>query len=532
MIQANERICIFPEHQKMAVLVPDELQAAVSNLPHVEMRAPLALMPWSTEYCRLLANMGLETNSAAPIRYSQLPLVEGQFQPMSHQIATAAFVTMYPRCYVLNDPRTGKTGSLILAADYLQRAQHVQGAWLIVTTVTTIHSVWAVSIQRTLPHARVGIAHGAQRNAVFNESYDYIVTNYDTCRLSRDVIMQAIANGAIQGLIVDELTHVGNVTSQRHKAIAAMFQHPNIRWGVGATGTPGSDADAIYGMCRAVNPMALPCRTLTSWRTLTTYSLGGFRRYLMAGAPQLFHKTMQPAIRYNKADILDLPPVTTRDVSIEPTKEQKKHMAALRADALTMLESGEAITATNGGVLFGKMLQVAQGFITTDGGDKVVLDHKTRTEALVDLIKESTAKVVVFGVYRYGNTMLQKELESAGIKADIIDGSITGKKRAEILKRFQTEAELQVLICHPTTTAYGVELSAADTMIFNGAPPLGDFVYGQALERLSSAKQRARSIQVIRLSATSEERKLFRALTSGQQQGSFIQALFESYQEQ
>lgn len=531
MIQVNDTACVFPDHGMMAVRVHDEQVFALSSVPGVTMQGPVALLPWTEDSCRLLANMGVDVLNAAPINFAPIPLVEGKFPPMRHQMATAAFVTLYPRSYVLNDPRTGKTGSLIIAADYLQRAGRMSGAWLIITTVTTIHSVWKDSIEKTVPGARIGIAHGPHREQVFDEAFDFIITNYDSCRLSQKRFLHAIDDGSIQGIIIDELTHVGNVSSQRHKAIAAMVNRRGIRYAIGATGTPGSDPKAIFGMCKAVNPEQLPCRTQTSWLDLTTLKWGAepFQRSLIAGAPELFHKVMQPAIRYNKADILDLPPVTVQDRHAELTAEQRKHLGDLRRDAITLLESGEAITAANGGVLLGKMLQISQGFALSKDGPATPLDHAPRTAAIIDAINESAAKTVVFGVFKYGNRKLADELRNAGITAEVVDGSITGQARSDVLRRFQEEKDPRVLICHPTTTAYGVELSAADTMIFNGPPPLGNFVFGQALERLSSAKQHAKSISVIRMSSTPEESKLFRALERGQQQGSFIQSLFERY---
>ena len=83
------------------------------------------------------------------------------------------------------------------------------------------------------------------------------------------------------------------------------------------------------------------------------------------------------------------------------------------------------------------------------------------------------------------------------------------------------------MICHPRTTAFGVELAAADTMIFNGPPISGSFIYGQAVERLSSIKQQAASIQIIQVTATSEERQFFKGLDSCLKEGEIIANMFK-----
>ena len=194
---------------------------------------------------------------------------------------------------------------------------------------------------------------------------------------------------------------------------------------------------------------------------------------------------------------------------------------------MALLDSGVEITAVNGGVLYGKLMQTAQGFVMDNEGKPRFLKHDARTKAIVECIEETDRKAVVFGVYVASNWKLKEELEKAGFPTEVIDGSVSAKNRTDILRRFQTQAEPRVLVCHPTTTAFGVELAAADTLVFNGPPPLGGFIYAQALERLSSSKQTAKCIHVIRIVASPEEEKFFATLDKGQEMGNFIATLFQ-----
>ena len=169
---------------------------------------------------------------------------------------------------------------------------------------------------------------------------------------------------------------------------------------------------------------------------------------------------------------------------------------------------------------------MAQGFVTIDGMP-VPLQHKQRTDTIIDCINETSHKVVIFGVFVFSNHLLAEELKNAGFSVGIIDGGVSAKSRAELLHNFQYAPDPRVLICHPTTTAFGVELSAADTMIFNGPPMLGGFIYAQALERLSSAKQKAPKISVIRILSSPEEEKSFKSLDEGKELGQTVSTLFE-----
>lgn len=533
----GNNIVLFEDQRQVVVKLTDPVaQQQARAIPQAKfLPTPdgtlLMQLPWCEDALRLLGNLNIDATEAAPFMSCQYPLIEGKYKPMKHQLFTAAFTTLNPRCYVLNDPRTGKTGSLIIAMDYMQKAGLVTGGFLIITTVTTMPGVWRDGILETLPDARVEIVNGKGREEALSRPADFYVTNYDSVRISTDAFVRAVKEGRIGGCVIDEMTHVGNTTSQRHKAIDAVVNKTNMKHVIGVTGSPGENPETVFGMCRMINRVKLPATTKTSWLNLTTYQYGSepYMRSMAPNAPEIIHKAMQPAVRFNKGDIIDLPPIVTQDRACELSAEQKRMREEFKAQAIALTASGEVITAANGGVLYQKLMQVAQGFCMDNNGNAVNLEHKDRTKTIIEAINETSRKVVIFCCYKYVIAQLAKELEDAGYTVGIVDGSITGQQRADVLYRFQHGADPHVIICHPTTTAYGVELAAADTMIFNGPPPLGGFIYAQALERLSSAKQTAKKISIIRIMASPEEKRFFKSLDSGREMGTFISGLFEDF---
>lgn len=517
-----------PEIIRQGKLVPGIIYKDYTNPDKT-----LFAVPNNADGCLIASNLGADVTDLTPFMSDRHPLIEGKYKPMKHQLKTASFITLHPRCYVLSDPRTGKTGSLILAMDYLQRHAAVTGGFLIVTTVTTIDSVWAESIEQTLPGARIVRVHGKGREQALNEPANFYITNYDSIRLSEKAFVRAVLDKRIGGIVIDELTHVGNSTSQRFKALDNIVNKLNVRYVIGVTGSPADNPEAVYGMARMINRSRLPCRTKTSWLDLVTYQYGPeiyMRKPSYLASSHIF-KALQPAIRFSKSDVIDLPPVVTQTRRCPMSAEQKKVREELRAEAVAILDSGVTITAANGGVLFQKMMQMAQGFVMSEGSP-VPLQHKIRTDTIIDCIQETGHKVVIFGVFIYSNHMLADELRNAGFTVDIIDGGVSAKSRAQILHAFQYTPNPKVLICHPTTTAFGVELSAADTMIFNGPPMLGGFIYAQALERLSSAKQKSAKISVIRIISSPEEEKSFKSLDEGKELGQTVATLFEGFKDE
>lgn len=533
MIKPTNDIVIFEDKGIMCCNVKDPV--ARNNMKHVPNVAyqdfgdyDIVALPWNDESCRVLCNLNIDATNASPLFHSQLPLVEGVYPALQHQIISAAYAITHPRSYNFSSCRTGKTGSMCIAMDYLQRNRYVTGGFLIITTVTTMQAVWEDSIRAMCPTAIVRIVHGKNRESALEEPADFYITNYDSCRISESAFTRAVQEGRIGGCVIDELTHVGNSTSKRHKSIFNITR--GLEYVIGLTGSPADNAEAVYGMARMINPSALPCRNKSSWINLVTIQWGAqpYQRSLCKEAPAIIHKTLQPAVRFNKDDILDLPPITHQDRKCDMSKEQKELREKLRLYAMAILDSGETVTGVNGGALFQRMMQMAVGFATSVDGKTVPIDHKERLDTIIEAVEETTAKTVIFGNYKFGNHMLAEELKAVGHTVEIIDGDVTGDRRADILRRFNNEKDPRVLIAHPVTTSFGVELAAADTMIFNGVI-FGNFTYSQALERLSSVKQKAKNINIINVFCTPEEQRAFKSLKEGRQTGALVAEMFENF---
>lgn len=490
----------------------------------------LVQLPWNDDACRLLYNCGLnEAVECAPFMFDEHPLVEGRFKPLEHQGLTAAFMTLHPRCYVLSEPRMGKTGSVILACDYMQRHRKIVGGVCIITTYTTVQSVWARSIKETLPDAKVEIVHGKGRAKQLETPADFYITNYDSVRLAEKEFTLAMNDGRIGAIIVDELTHVGNAEAKRSKAITHLCRHAKAHWVVGLTGSPADNPDAVFGMAKCINPGKLPVTTKSGWENRIYFRWGNnpWQKSLTSNAPEIIKGTLVPSVRYKKSEVLDLPPVTEQVRDAPLSKEQAKAITELQTKACTMLKNGEPITAANGGVLLQRVLQIALGIVKDEDGTEHAFPHEERTRVLLEAIAETPRKTVVFSPYIAGCHMLAEECRKAGYTAEVITGAVSGTRRTEILHAFQHEPDPHVLVCHPITVGFGTELSAADTMIFAVPLLLGGFVYTQALERLSSVKQTAKNINIIHILSCQAERKALYHLQQGHSMGRLVASMFE-----
>lgn len=550
-MRLKEGAYLSPDKNMLVLKVREALRFQNSFPPSHCRVAPfqgmeLVGIPYKMETLQLLRNLNCNTRGLELLRHSyQLPLVEGQYNVMPHQVTTAAFLSENRRAYCTSTMRTGKTASAVMSARFLQERRLASGC-LCIATKTNLRGVWEKEIRGMYPDASILVIHHKdprKRREMMQRDADFYIINYDGIKIVKDELMEAVERGRITVAIVDELTHYANTRSQLWDAADQVLN--GTRWNItpgrkiidgmgkevklkdrrrrapdaraveyvwGLTGTPG-DPEMVYGQVKMITPHSM-VMSFTSWRDQTMVQFG-FKWVPREGYKDKIFQAMQPCIRFDKKDIMTLPPVTSRGADADLSAAQVKLYKKVREDMVALAESGEEIKAPTKAALTFKLLQIAQGVVKAEGDAVLELDIKSRIDGLVELVETATQKVVIFCAFTAVIDLVEKELTARGYSVGVVDGRVTGSRRDETFRKFQEEKDPHIILCHPKTTAFGVELAAADTMIFYGPPISGEFVYQQAIERMSSLKQKADSIQIIHQSACAEERKLFNNIRRG-----------------
>ena len=515
----------------------------------------LVALPYKMDTLQILRNIGYSTAGLEMLRNSyQMPLIEQRFNVAQHQITQATFFTENKRAFCTSTMRTGKTASAVLAAKFLQDNRLATAA-LVIATVSNLRGVWEKEINGMYPNARVIVLHdkdAESRHRLLEQDADFYVINYDGIKIMRDALAQAVESGRISVCIVDELTHYANartklwdaadwvINGTRYETIAgptrrnpdgtesklkdkrkSLPKAAGIEWAWGLTGTPGGP-DMVYGQVKLIKPENMK-RIYTGWRddTMVQY---GFKWVPREGYLDKIFQVMQPCIRYDKKDIMDLPPVVMSGRECELSPAQRRVYAQIKKDMMAMI--GDAtVKAVSKAALVSKLLQISAGVVISENGN-IALDMTPRMDELENIIASATQKVVIFCAFTAVIDRLKTELVARGHKVGVVDGRVTGKQRDAVFAGFQDGDLYDIILCHPKTTAFGVELAAADTMVFFGPPMSGEFVYQQAIERMSSLKQKAASCQLIHLSSTPEERKLFQSIKNGVDINETINSMF------
>lgn len=505
---------VLPEKQLIVVPMPDKEGFELLDRLFPVYTLPLSdgeviVLPHRADVVRILKNMGVNVQGCEIFKwYYTPPKSKDGYSPWWWQLETASFLVQNPFSFVTSTPRTGKTLSVLMAVEFIQ--QWYGGKALIVAPLTVANGgEWEKTCTQWFPNKRVKLIH-KNREEDLNYPADIYLINPDGVKLVSDKIKYLVDNNIITIAVIDELTNYANHKSQRWVALNNAIKGCSYKWGI--TGTPGKP-EKIYGQVKIVNPNNVPT-AIYKWRDMTEVKVSPFKWVPRNGYEEIVEKAMSPCIRFEKDKIsnIPIPTVLHEEVSLSP--EQDKMINGL-TEALKVAAAGESITVTTASTLAQKILQVSGGVVKAENGNLVYVDATPKLNKLLEILNRTPRKKVVFSSFTAINNMLVDYIRKAGFTCEKVDGSITGKKRAQILTDFLDAEDPHVLVCHPTTTAFGVELASADYIICYGVPLTGSFTYQQLFERLSSARQEATETFVVHLSAGKQDKLSFAALAKG-----------------
>ena len=426
----------------------------------------------------------------------------GMFTPFEHQKDTARFLTLHRRAFCFNEAGTGKTSAAIWAADYLMNQGLVKRV-LVICPLSIMQSAWQADLFKTAMHRTCAIAHGSRRRRVIEGTYEFVVINYDGVNAE----LESLRDGKFDLIIVDEANAYKNPSTVRWKTLAKLMTPDTYLWMM--TGTPASQSpEDAFGLAKLVNPDAVP-KYKTAWKEKVMTQLTRFKWVPKANSRETVYDALQPAIRYEKKQCLDLPEVVyqTRHVALTPqaTKYYKDLVKEMQIQA-----AGETISTVNAAAALSRLLQLSGGAVYTDDGNVVEFDVSPRLNVLHEVLEESPHKVIVFVPYKHTLSLIKAHLDKHSISNEIISGNVSANDRAAIFNRFQTTNDPEVLLIQPQSASHGVTLTRADTVVF-WSPVMSVETYLQCIARIDRVGQQ-NSMTVIHLQGSEVERRMYTML--------------------
>lgn len=499
---------IFPNHSKL-----------------VDYEGHNLALPHNVKVVKVLRNMGIKAPS--PIRYYyDWPRPPRFDKVFDHQFATADFLTLHNRCFVLNEMGTSKTASILWACDYLMRLGLVKRA-VIVSPLSTLEQVWLHEIFDVCMHRTALVLHSdaAKRKELLARDADFYIINHDGLKI---VAKELIARTDIDLVIVDEAANYRNAETDRYAVLKRVAEKKKLWLATGAP-CPNAPTDA-WALARLIDPSRVP-QYYTQFKRATMNQISTYKWIPKPGSHTTAFNAMQPAIRFKKSECLSLPPVTYTNRSCDLSTEQQHAYTQMKN--YLVAEAGKVqLTAVNAADKIGKLRQILCGAVKTPGTeDYVVLPHGPRLKVLIEAIEQAAAKVLVIVPFKGIVHELKREVQAYhnkqgdGKTCEVVNGDVSITERNRIFQAFRDDPNLNELICHPKVMSHGLNMTQADMVIFY-APIYSNDESMQVMDRINRPGQ-TRKMTILRIVANALEQGIYNMVEGRRENQESILSLYK-----
>jgi superfamily II DNA or RNA helicase len=365
---------------------------------------------------------------------------------------------------------------------------------LVVAPTSVVHN-WVSEIRTHRPGLRYSLYHGPKRK--LDPSADVTLTTYAILRLDAE----RLAAERWETVVLDESQRIKNPDSQ----VAAAAFRLNARFRLAMSGTPVENRlSDLWSQFHFVNRGLLggrPHFRETYEAPITSGDVGAIERLRSRIRPFLLR-------RLKREVASELPPRTEAVLRCELSQEEREVYDAIRAATLSevvkRLEVGGSVLGALEALL--RLRQAACHGSLIPGR---VAEHSSKLRLLMEVMETVVAdghKALVFSQWTSLLDLVEPQLASQAIRYVRLDGST--RDRAEVVRRFQEDDSVSVMLISLKAGGVGLNLTAADH-IFLLDPWWNPAVEDQAADRAHRIGQQ-RPVMIYRMVAidTVEEKIL------------------------
>jgi len=191
-----------------------------------------------------------------------------------------------------------------------------------------------------------------------------------------------------------------------------------------------------------------------------------------AGAPRAVYNLIEPRmIRFKTEECIDLPPIRFIMRYVDMSTDQEAFYRDMEERLFAELE-GEPVTAKVAVSKLVKLREVTGGFIRTDEGeDKPFNKNATKMIELDQLLEQSIGdklgdegpplKAIVWAQYQWEcKTLVERYRKDYGARG--LFGGISSSAKDEAIRRFRSDKNCRILVCHPASAGHGLTLTEAN----------------------------------------------------------------------
>ena len=429
-----------------------------------------------------------------------------------YQEQAADFLFEHDRAMVLAPVGAGKTAITLTAMDAMIKDGHVK-RWLVVAPKRVCTDVWPIEAPKWSKNLKLAIAVGTpkQRNDAFNSDANVIVINYDNLQWLADVCGVTGDGLPVDGLVFDELTKLKNPSGARFKAFDKIIKGVPIRWGLTGSFTSNGLED-VFGQCKIID-LSLLGRSkgafMQQYFVLVNKDFGEWAPRVGSLA-KVMDKIKPATFVLEPGEYKDkLPPL--HFVEVRCDLSDRKPYEKMKADFVVEFPDAKAIAA-NGGVVTGKLQQMASGFV-----------YDTRKQA-----SEIPGKFIVtqtpvwFSPHKFDRL---EELLDENQHANTIVVYQYQEELAELKRRFNpttldddraierwNAGQVRLLAVHPKSAGHGLNLQHGGCHMVFLSLPWSLELFEQTLGRLHRSGQAHAVWCYVMITNKTVDEKIFAAL--------------------
>lgn len=293
-------------------------------------------------------------------------------------------------------------------------------------------------------------------------------------------------------VVADESSSFKNHAAKRFKSLAHMYNH--IKRMVLLTGTPTPKGLIdLWAQIYLLDRGQSLGRTYTSFRDHFFIPDQRSQTVIYSYKPKdtaendVLRAISHLCVSMKSEDYLTLPPVIEDIVPVQLSpKAQRDYDEMETRMVLELVESGEEITAVSAAALSTKLQQLANGAVY-DELRNVHEIHDCKIEAFKELIEQLSGKpALVF--YNFKHDL--ERLKAALAKSKLVVKELKGAAE----EREWNEGKIDVLLAHPASTAYGLNLQDGGNHVIWFGLNWSLELYQQANKRLHRQGQKEKVI--------------------------------------
>lgn len=385
-----------------------------------------------------------------------------EYKPHDYQKYATEFIVTHPVAAVILQMGLGKTVCTLDAINQLMYDSFEIRKVLVIAPLRVAKVTWSDEIRkwRNLSHLRYSIAVGTEKErvAALNADADIYIINRENVQW---LVEKSGVPFEYDMVVIDELSSFKNWNSKRFKAF--MKVRPRVKRVVGLTGTPSPNGMMdLFAQFKCLDMGARLGRFITQYRNcyFVPDRMNGQIVYsyrLRPGAEkQIYDKISDITISMKALDHLKMPELIENRYPVYMDEKEAAMYDELRSDLILPYKEDEAITAANAAALSGKLCQMANGAVYSEGGDTVHI-HDRKLEALEDIIEAAQGPILLCYWFKHDLERIEKKLQELKVSFDRITTEDSIRK--------WNAGKLDVGLIHPASAGHGLNLQQGGNVI-------------------------------------------------------------------